>query len=173
MADPATPGAASVGSGGDPGSPAALPAVEAPSAAPAAGSVDAVTFAQRRLDELAVLMYTYVGVVQRDAPPAARAPDEADVAREDAAAREMLCQRAPEYAADLVRASTAVGEAVGRVEKEVLAGGGADEAAVRERLVRADERCAVVGNEMKAEAARVEVLLGRVREAIAVTEEDY
>jgi hypothetical protein len=146
--------------------PPPLPAVAEPT--PADASIDAVTATQRRLDELAVLMYTYVGVVQRDAPPASRAPEDAEEAAADDAARAALAVRAPEYARDIVRASQAVADAIARVEAEI----GDDVDVVRAELAEADRVCVAVGEELKREAGEVDVMLQRVREAISVTEQD-
>lgn len=161
---PSSPLDADADGDGDAPSPAPLPAVAPP--APAALDTDAVTAAQRRLDELAVLMYTYVGVVQRDAPPASRAPDETEEEATDAAARLALSARAPEYARDILRASRAVGEALERIDEEV----GSTDGGVREGLIKADEEGREVGESMKAEAEKARSLLESVRKTIAATE---
>lgn len=63
--------------------------------------VDSLSQLQRKLDDLGVMFYTYVGIMQRDAPPAARPPDENDEIQSDEIMRKELSEKAPEYAKDI------------------------------------------------------------------------
>lgn len=60
-----------------------------------------MTKLQRKIDDIGVMFYTYVGIIQRDAPPAARPPDEADEIPNDAAMVKKLTENTPEYAKDI------------------------------------------------------------------------
>jgi Sec-independent protein translocase protein TatA len=124
-------------------------------------AVDAVTSAQRRLDELAEMLYTYVGVIQRDAPPSARAPDEADEVAGDDALRADLLAKIPEYARDVVRASGDFSKAIDRIAKDV-------EAEIGD--VEGEEASVSAGSQLRHAANGVENLLAQVRDAISKTE---
>lgn len=154
----ASPASSSTGSPAGASSPA--------SPAKASPPTDAVTAAQRALDDLAVLMFTYVGVVQRDAPPASRAPDDQEEVAGDEAARSELAARAPEYAAEVLRGGEAVRRAVERVALEVEGG------REREEMLRAEKESVCAGEGMAEEVGKVESLLERVREVICKTEQD-
>jgi Sec-independent protein translocase protein TatA len=144
-------------------------------------AVDAVTSAQRRLDELAEMLYTYVGVIQRDAPPSARAPDEADEVAGDDALRADLLAKIPEYARDVVRASGDFSKAIDRIAKDVEAEigdaegetgevGEANAGRQRALLVKAEEASVSAGSQLRHAANGVENLLAQVRDAISKTE---
>ncbi len=67
----------------------------------AEAEIDSLSQLQRKLDDLGVMFYTYVGIIQRDAPPTARAPDESDEVQNDEAMRKELAEKSPEYAKDI------------------------------------------------------------------------
>lgn len=62
---------------------------------------DALTRLQKKMDELGVMFYTYVGIMQRDAPPISRGPNDVKETVADEAKRKELAARAPEYAKDI------------------------------------------------------------------------
>lgn len=72
--------------------------------------MDDLSHLQKKLDEIGVMFYTCVGVMQRDAPPAARAPDEADETANDNAMREELAQKAPDFATQIGKSPSFVHE---------------------------------------------------------------
>lgn len=133
-----------------------------------ADTTDAVTAAQRALDALAVSMYTYVGVVQRDAPPASRAPDDQEETPADESARRDLAARAPEYVAEILQASDAVAQSIERVREEVEGDGEQQ----RKALLEAENASVEAGKKLKHESRAVESLLERVRHAICLTEQE-
>lgn len=63
---------------------------------------DTLTEVQRKLDDIGIMFYTYVGILQRDAPPSARAPDEADEIKNDSLARAEIAEKVPDYARDII-----------------------------------------------------------------------
>lgn len=63
--------------------------------------VDSLTQLQRKIDDIGVMFYTYVGIMQRDAPPVTRPPEEADEVANDEQMRKELAEKAPEYAKDI------------------------------------------------------------------------
>jgi hypothetical protein len=146
-------------------------------------AVDAVTCAQRRLDELAEMLYTYVGVIQRDAPPSARAPDEVEEVPADDALRNELLAKMPEYARDIVRASSDVNRAIDRIAEEVEAeivdedvareAANSCENSSRQRalLLKADEESIAAGIGLRNEANRADKLLSQIRDAICQIEQ--
>ena len=62
---------------------------------------DPLTQMQKKMDELNVMFYTYAGIMQRDAPPIARGPEESRQIEVDEIKRKQLVARAPEYAQDI------------------------------------------------------------------------
>lgn len=130
--------------------------------------LDAISAAQRKLDDLAVMFYTYTGVIQRDAPPAARVPDEVDELPADEAARADLASKIPEYANDIVRASADMSAAIDRIAKELEL----DDEKMRASLSCADDDSVQAGLELKKAAEHAESLLGRVRGAMSETERE-
>lgn len=62
---------------------------------------DPLTQMQKKMDELNVMFYTYAGIMQRDAPPIARSPEESRQIEVDEIKRKQLIARAPEYAQDI------------------------------------------------------------------------
>jgi hypothetical protein len=133
-----------------------------------ASELDALTETQKRLDDLCVMFYTYIGIIQRDAPPSSRAPDETDEIPGDEASREELRQKIPEFAADILRTSGDIDAAAKRIADEYEADAG-DE---RRILAAADEDSASAGVELSTAGKNLTQLLFRVRDAIYETEQD-
>lgn len=137
-------------------------------AAEAEPDTDSLTQLQRKLDDLGVMFYTYVGIMQRDAPPEARAPDEADEVANDDAMRKELAEKAPEYAKDVVRTSKEIDELIAKVESDLALAGGDEKAA----LVTADAESVAAGEGLDEAAAAAAKLLADVRGVIAMRDQD-
>jgi hypothetical protein len=129
---------------------------------------DPLTETQKRLDDLCVMFYTYLGIIQRDAPPSSRAPDEIDEIPGDEASREELGQKIPEFALDILRTSGDIDAAANRIADEYEVDAGEE----RRILAAADEDSACAGVELSAAGKNLTQLLCRVREAIHETEQD-
>lgn len=69
------------------------------------GGMDDLSRLQKGLDELGVKFYTYIGILQRDAPPITRPPEEADDMPADEVARKELLAKTPDFARDIVKSS--------------------------------------------------------------------
>lgn len=128
--------------------------------------LDAITDAQRRLDDMAVMFYTYTGIIQRDAPPTARVPDELDELPADEAARSELLSKIPDYANDILRASKDMSAAIDRISRELET----DHDKRRAALASSDDKSVQAGVQLKDAASAVETLLAELRQAVAHTE---
>lgn len=137
-------------------------------AAEDAPDADSLSLLQRKLDDLGVMFYTYVGIIQRDAPPEARAPDEADELPNDEAMRKELAEKAPEYAKDVVRTSAEIDALIATVEADLALAGG-DE---REALRMADAESVRMGNGLAEGAEGAQRLLADIRGVIALRDGD-
>jgi hypothetical protein len=130
--------------------------------------LDALTEAQKRLDDLSVMFYTYIGILQRDAPPSSRAPDEMDELPADKAVRAELRTKIPEYVSDIVRTSREINTSAQRIADEYEADAGEE----RSVLAEADADSMSAGTELSTAGKDLTRLLHRVRGAIYETEHD-
>jgi hypothetical protein len=107
------------------------------------------------------MFYTYLGIIQRDAPPSSRAPDEIDEIPGDEASREELRQKIPEFVLDILRTSGDVDVTANCIadESEVDAG---EEHRI---LAAAGEDSACAGVELSTAGKSLTQLLCRVRDA--------
>ena len=64
-------------------------------------SSDSLSQLQRKIDDIGVMFYTYVGIIQRDAPPTERASDKADSLANNQKLRKELAEKTPEFAKDI------------------------------------------------------------------------
>lgn len=130
---------------------------------------DSLSLLQRKLDDIGQMFYTYIGILQRDAPPVARGPDEADEASADKKARAELEAKVPEYAMDIVQTSKDIDAAIDAIEVELR------EVAIsgeRAALERADTDSRAAGNQLETAATEAKNLLADVRGVIAMRDQD-
>lgn len=129
-------------------------------------SLDDLSVLQNRLEDLGVMFYTYLGIIQRDAPPVSRLPDEADEAANDALVRNDLHQKAITFANDVVKCSQHVDALITRVEKKIHAIDGKE----RQLLDAANFESMQAGEEMIEALDDANKLLNRVRHVMVARE---
>lgn len=128
--------------------------------------MDDLSRLQKALDELSVQLYTCIGIIQRDAPPIARPPEEADEAAADEVERQKLLAKVPQFARDVVARSRAVDAVITDVEARMKEFEGKE----RTQLDTANFESRQVGEEMTEAADDAQKLLASVRDIIAARE---
>ncbi|KAJ8906535.1 hypothetical protein NDN08_003028 [Rhodosorus marinus] len=127
------------------------------------GETDSITEFQQKLDEFAVMMYSYIGILQRDALPAGSS--DKDVKVEDLKLREdrrkELEQQAVEYATNIVKTAEDVDDTITNIEKEVENTAEGIEIGIRE----ANEVSKQVGVKLKSKSERVRQTMESIRVA--------
>ncbi|CAN8076071.1 unnamed protein product [Agarophyton chilense] len=81
--------------------------------------MDDLSRLQKKIEELGVKFYEYIGVLQRDAPPISRAPDEKEELVNDEAARNRLASQIPEFASDIVKCSRDIDALVNAIDSKM------------------------------------------------------
>lgn len=130
------------------------------------GTMDDVSRLQGKLDDLGVMFYTYLGIIQRDAPPRERAPDEADETANDRKAREELRQKTPGFAKAIVQTSMEIEKVIDDVDGKLNEYNGKE----RQLLERADYDSKQTGEQMIQAIDSANKLLSNVRQVIAARE---
>mmetsp|Transcript_16696 Transcript_16696/g.34313 ORF Transcript_16696/g.34313 Transcript_16696/m.34313 type:complete len:183 (-) Transcript_16696:2260-2808(-) len=130
-------------------------------------SVDTLTRLQMALDDMAMKMYTYVGILQRDAPALDGAGGDGGVGNEaDLAAaagkRAELAKQAEEYATEIVRTHRTIRGLIEKVRSSIE-----DKEALEEELLsQGAQDSSSVGVELSVETSEVENLLARLRASL-------
>lgn len=131
--------------------------------------VDNVTQLQSKIDDLSVMFFTYLGIIQRDAPPTGRHPDEKDEELEsDQAMRKQLAEKMPARARDIVCTSREIDALLVEIEAKSKAYVGKEHAL----LDNANFESAQAGDEMTEAVDDASKLLTSVREIISARETD-
>lgn len=128
--------------------------------------MDDLSRLQKKLDDLGVMFYTYIGILQRDAPPITRAPDETDELPADAKMHDQLSKKAPEYAADIVACSREIDQVISEIDAKMLQQDGKE----RTLLDNANYESVQAGEEMTEAVDDAQKLLASVRDIITARE---
>lgn len=129
---------------------------------------DDLTRLQGKLDDLGVMFYTYLGIIQRDAPPTERPPDEADEVASDQKLREELMTKAPGYAESIVATSVAIENIINNIDAKMKMYRGKE----RELLDTANYESQKAGDAMNEAAEKANKLLTSLRQAISARENE-
>lgn len=129
---------------------------------------DDLTRLQGKLDDLGVMFYTYLGIIQRDAPPTERAPDEADEEAGDEQMREELMTKAPGFAESIVSTSMEIENIIDSIDSRMKMYRGKE----RELLDTANYESRKAGEDMNEAAEKANKLLASLRQAISARENE-
>lgn len=130
--------------------------------------IDDVSRLQAKLDDLGVMFYTYLGIIQRDAPPSERPPDEADERTNDQKLRDELREKTPGFAKSIVRTSVEIEKLIDDIQIKMKTHSGRE----RQLLDTADFQSKQAGKEMIQSVDNATKLLTSIRQAIAVHENE-
>lgn len=128
--------------------------------------MDDLSRLQKRMENLGVMFYTYLGIIQRDAPPVSRPPDEADETANDEAMRKELAEKTPSFARDIVQCSRDIDALINEIEGKMEDLDGKE----REILDTANFESVQAGEEMTEAVDDAQKLLTSVRHIIAARE---
>lgn len=123
---------------------------------------------QSKLEGLGVLFYECVGVIQRDAPPTSRSPDEADQIAADNKARALLASKTPQFAQDIVRANREIDALLAEMQSKAAVNNGNE----RQLLDTANFESVQAGDDMTEAVDDASKLLTSVRNLIAARESE-
>lgn len=129
---------------------------------------DNVSRLQAKLDDLGVMFYTYLGIIQRDAPPSERPPDEAEENGNDEKARAELNEKTPGFAKSIVQTSVEIEKIINDIEVQMKL----FTAKERDMLEAADFESRQAGDEMTEAADDASKLLASIRQVIAVRDNE-
>lgn len=132
------------------------------------GRVDDLSRLQSKLDDLGVMFYTYLGILQRDAPPIQRPPEEADEIPNDDKMRNELREKVPTFARDIINTSREIEMIIADVDKNVRAHAGNE----RHLLDSANFQSMQAGEEMSDAIDEASKLLTGIRDIIAAREDE-
>ena len=128
--------------------------------------LDNLSRLQKRMEELGVMFYTYLGIIQRDAPPVTRGPEEADEMQNDTVSRAELVAKLPGFAKEIVQCSRDVDTLVDGIEEQMTEIEGKE----RELLDAANFESAQIGEEMSEAVDDAHKLLESVRQITSARE---
>lgn len=123
---------------------------------------------QTKLDDLGVMFYTYLGILQRDAPPTQRPTDEGDQVGSDEQTRKELREKVPTFARDIINTSREIEKIIGDVEKNIHAKAGNE----RQLLESANFQSIEAGEQLSETVNDASKLLAGIRDIIAAREAD-
>lgn len=130
--------------------------------------VDDLSRLQTKLDDLGVMFYTYLGILQRDAPPTQRPTEEADQVANDEQMRKELRDKVPIFARDIVNTSREIESIISDVDKNIHAKAGNE----RQLLDSANFQSSQAGEELSETVDDASKLLAGIRDVIAAREAD-
>lgn len=130
------------------------------------GGLDDLSLLQKSLDELGEKFYTYIGIIQRDAPPISRPPEELDEVAADETARKELLTKTPGFAREIVAGSRAIDALITSIEQKMSTLEGKEESL----LESANFESRQAGEEMAEAVDDAQKLLANVRDIIAARE---
>lgn len=128
--------------------------------------LDDLSRLQKHLEHLGNKFYSCIGVLQRDAPPVSRPPEEADEVTNDENMRKQLASKTPEFARDIVRTSREIDSIITEIEAKMAALQGKE----RTLLDTANFESVQAGEEMTEAVDDAQKLLTSVRQIIAARE---
>lgn len=131
-----------------------------------ASGLDDLSRLQKHLEHLGVKFYSCIGVLQRDAPPVSRSPEEAEEATNDEDLRKKLASKTPEFARDIVQTSREIDNLISEIEAKMAALQGKE----RTLLDTANFESVQAGEEMTEAVDDAQKLLASVRQIIAARE---
>ena len=123
---------------------------------------------QKRLDDLGTMFYAYLGILQRDAPPIERTPDEKDEVTRDVTTRTELNNKASEYAKDIIRCHRDITSIITEIDNKVKIHAGRE----RNLLDTANFESIQAGEEMTEAVDKAQELLTSVRHIISARESE-
>lgn len=129
---------------------------------------DNVSRLQAKLDDLGVMFYAYLGMIQHDAPPSERPPDEAEEKGNDEKARAELSEKIPGFAKSIVQTSVEIEKIINDIEVQMKLFAGKE----RDILEAADFESRQAGDEMTEAADDANKLLASIRQVIAVRDNE-
>lgn len=130
---------------------------------------DSLSQLQRKLDDIGQMFYTYVGIVQRDAPPSGRGADDGGDQSGDAAQRAELFSKIPDYARDIVQTSKDIDATIDAIEAEMRE---LPPTAEKPAIERADADSLAAAKQLEEAAVDANRLLADVRDVIAMRDQD-
>lgn len=128
--------------------------------------LDDLSRLQKRIEDLGGMFYTYLGILQRDAPPMDRAPEEIEEKPNDDAARKTLAEKTPEYARDIINCSRDIDRLIRQVDGKMKLQEGKE----RVLLENADHESRQAGEEMTEAVDDAQRMLSSVRDLISARE---
>mmetsp|Transcript_9205 Transcript_9205/g.27724 ORF Transcript_9205/g.27724 Transcript_9205/m.27724 type:complete len:155 (+) Transcript_9205:87-551(+) len=135
---------------------------------------DPVTILQQKLDEFSVMMYSYVGILQRDAAPVVAPKVEGaeengdEQTKATGLSKEELQKQAVEFANNIVKAAVEIDERIEVVDSEVES----QIADIESRIKAADEQARSAGKELKLASSSVRSRLDTVRKTFEEIEKE-
>lgn len=130
--------------------------------------MDDLSRLQKRIEDMGVMFYTYLGILQRDAPPTARAPDEKEEMARDEASRKQLATKIPEFAKDIVQCGREVDSLIDHIDGKMKQQEGRE----RTLLETANFESMQAGDEMEEAVDDAQKLLSSVRDLITARERE-
>lgn len=130
--------------------------------------MDHLSQLQKRLNELGEMLYSHIGVIQRDAPPLERPPDEAEEIPNDSAARKQLESAIPEYAREIIQCSRDIDKIIDEIDTNINIHAGKE----RPLLDTANFESMQAGDELNDAVDDAQKLLTSVRDLISAREVD-
>lgn len=130
--------------------------------------MDDLSRLQKRVEDLGVMFYTYLGVLQRDAPPTSRLPDEKEELANDEVARQQLAKKIPEFATDIIQCSREIDSLVSDIGVKMKEQAGCE----RTLLDTANFESMQAGDEMTEAVDDAQKLLSSVRDLINARERE-
>lgn len=128
--------------------------------------LDDLSRLQKYLENLGVKFYSCIGVLQQDAPPVTRSPEEAEEVTSDDNMRKQLATKTPEFARDIVQTSRKIDNVITEIEAKMAALQGKE----RTLLDTANFESVQAGEEMTEAVDNAQKLLANVRQIIAARE---
>lgn len=129
---------------------------------------DHLSILQKKLDDLSVMFYSYIGILQRDAPPHERPPEQKDDIANDATARKQLMDNIPKYASDIVGCTKEINTIINQIDTKMRDQAGRE----RTLLDTANFESRQAGEEMSEAVDDAHKLLTSVRDLISAREKE-
>ncbi|PXF50000.1 hypothetical protein BWQ96_00160 [Gracilariopsis chorda] len=130
--------------------------------------MDDLSRLQKRVEDMGVMFYTYLGILQRDAPPTARAPDEKEEMANDEASRKQLANKIPEFAKDIIQCGREIDSLIDHIDGKMKQQEGRE----RTLLETANFESMQAGDEMEEAVDDAQKLLSSVRDLITARERE-
>lgn len=129
---------------------------------------DDLSHLQRKLDDLGTMFYAHLGILQRDAPPIERTPEEKDEITTDVTTRTELNNKATEYAKEILQCHRDITSIITQIDNKVKIHAGRE----RNLLDTANFESIQAGEEMTEAVDKAQELLTSVRHIISARESE-